>query len=205
MIIFDLDGTLADCEHRRYLVEPENYPNLVEYSNYRMINGVPHIDCNEKASWRFKSTGEPFQHGFKAFYEACDQDKPIEPTIISLRRHSQHDRVQIWSGRCESVRDKTIDWFDKHISGFAPRSWFENNLKMRPIGDNTPDEVLKEKWLDEYLAKPLYDPLVPGNDVAVFYRNDPIQMVFDDRPKVVAMWRRRGIFVFDCNQTGKIF
>lgn len=188
MIIFDLDGTLADCEHRRHFVEPEKDPDVV--------HGV--LPSERKGGLMFlvdyhKSTGKRWHPHFQKFYEACDLDKPIESTIISLRRHSQHDRVQIWSGRCESVREKTIEWFDKHISGFAPKSWFENNLKMRPVGDNTPDEALKEKWLDEYL-----------------YRNIPEieclpQMVFDSNMKSVKMWRRRGIFVFDCNQTGKIF
>ena len=40
MIIFDLDGTLADCEHRRYLINPEKYPEICEYSNYRIIEGI---------------------------------------------------------------------------------------------------------------------------------------------------------------------
>lgn len=62
------------------------------------------------------------------------------------------------------------------------------NLKMRPIGDSTPDDVLKEKWLDEALKE--------GKNV---------EFVFDDRPKVVRMWRRRGVFVFDVNQSGEEF
>jgi len=30
-------------------------------------------------------------------------------------------------------------------------------------------------------------------------------MVFDDRKRVVDMWRRNGIWVFDCNQSGQEF
>lgn len=60
---------------------------------------------------------------------------------------------------------------------------------MRPIGDNTPDDQLKERWLDEHIV---------GS-------GKQIDFVFDDRPKVVRMWRRRGIFVFDVNQSGKEF
>ena len=62
-------------------------------------------------------------------------------------------------------------------------------LKMRPIGDNTADDQLKERWLDEHLAQ----------------GRNPIQFVFDDNPNAVRMWRRRGIFVFDVNQSGKEF
>ncbi len=61
-------------------------------------------------------------------------------------------------------------------------------IKMRPIGDSTPDDVLKERWLDEALAE-----------------GKQIDFVVDDRPKVVRMWRRRGVFVFDVNQSGKEF
>ncbi len=32
-----------------------------------------------------------------------------------------------------------------------------------------------------------------------------IEFFFDDRPKVVRMWRRRGVFVFDVNQSGREF
>ncbi len=32
-----------------------------------------------------------------------------------------------------------------------------------------------------------------------------IDFVFDDRPKVIRMWRRRGIFVFNCCQHDREF
>jgi hypothetical protein len=54
---------------------------------------------------------------------------------------------------------------------------------MRPIGDHTPDDELKERWLKEALAE-----------------GKTIEYVFDDRPKVVRVWRKHGIFVFNCCQ-----
>ena len=183
MIIFDLDGTLADCEHRRGYVDPTKSVNhiLQGYDgNGKMIEETG-VYCNIIDGKRFKPN-------WKAFYEECDKDIPIEPVILTMRRLSQHDEIQIWSGRCESVRDKTVDWLYHKIPCFCPMSWFDKNLKMRPIGDSTPDDVLKERWLDEAL----------GN-------GEQISFVVDDRPKVVRMWRRRGIFVFDVNQSGKEF
>ena len=152
MIIFDLDGTLADCEHRRHFVDH----------------------------------GNKFEPDWKSFYEHCDKDKPIEPVIDifnSLCETHLMSNISIWSGRCESVRDKTLNWLSNHID-------VDNiqEVKLRPIGDSTPDDMLKERWLDEALKA--------GNKV---------HFVFDDGPKVVRMWRRRGIFVFDCNQSGKEF
>ena len=168
MIIFDLDGTLADCEHRRHFVDINK--NLI----YREDDNNVDIRLGWKPDW-------------KAFYEACDQDKPIEPTvtlITSMYGYDYYDNqedVHIWSGRCESVRKKTEIWLNKH-------SIVYQELKMRPIGDSTPDDQLKEKWLDEALSQ-----------------GKKIDFTIDDRSKVVRMWRRRGIFVFDVNQTGKEF
>lgn len=179
MIIFDLDGTLADCEHRRHFIDRYHPINEKKRLSEISLENNPEPEIN---GWSWKPN-------WKAFFESCDQDKPIDASIITLRRHSQHDDVQIWSGRCESVREKTIGWFHHNIPGFAPTYWFQKNLRMRPKGDSTPDDQLKESWLDDHIAN----------------GRQPIQMVFDDRPKVVRMWRRRGIFVFDCNQSGKEF
>lgn len=186
MIIFDLDGTLANCEHRRHFVD----------------SSIPHP--RREDAEEFMRNGGKWQPNWSAFYEACDNDEPIKPVIsiwndqISQGMMGLH---QIWSGRCESVREKTEKWLDKHLSCFE-----SHQLKMRPIGDNTPDDVLKERWLDEYLAS-MWPKLAAANDDEgkVFHRDNPIDFVFDDRPKVVRMWRRRGIFVFNCQQIDNEF
>lgn len=160
MIIFDLDGTLADCEHRRHFVtDPLDVCN----------------DCC--ADW-------------KSFYMACDQDKPIEPVCeifrqLHLKFTEDSNEIHIWSGRCESTRKDTDIWLTYNLH--PTKNWF-HFLKMRPIGDSTPDDLLKEKWLDKALAE-----------------GKKIDFVFDDRPKVTRMWRRRGVFVFDVNQSVKEF
>lgn len=165
MIIFDLDGTLADCEHRRHFVDERK--NLI----FRQDDNNIDVRPGWKPDW-------------KAFYEACDKDEPILQTHQVLRSlWSVHDytTIEIWSGRCESVREKTEAWLMKY-------GILKGRLKMRPIGDYTPDDVLKERWLDEALAQ-----------------GKKIDFVFDDRKKVCNMWRKRGIFVFDVNQTGEDF
>lgn len=200
MIIFDLDGTLADCEHRRHFVDPAKRDDCVLW----MMNTT-------KEHWIYREgfsdikTRKKFIPDWKSFHEACDLDSPIEPVIdlwnqqISLGMMDVH---QIWSGRCESVRDKTEKWLDKHLLCFNSK-----NLKMRPIGDYTPDDQLKERWLDEYIDSmwPKLPAPTEENKATIFHRKNSIDMVFDHRPKVVKMWRRRGVFVFDCNQTGEEF
>lgn len=192
MIIFNLDGTLADCEHRRHFVDPSyrddcycHFPATLEQSEGWFYNDVFLMSDPPKA--------KKFVPDWHSFYDACDKDDPIESVIeiwndkISLGMMGSH---QIWSGRCESVRDKTEKWLYKHLICFQP-----NQLKMRPIGDNTADDVLKERWLNERCAD-LITAQIEGRNPS----GHDIDFVFDDRPKVIRMWRRRGIFVFNCCQ-----
>lgn len=177
MIIFDLDGTLAECEHRRNFVDK----SYLEGCNH--WHEIPHhpIDLCDECKSRFRS----WKPDWKSFYKACDKDIIIDSTMrIFFKLWDSYEiPIEIWSGRCESVRDKTQQWLLDH--GF-PVGCF---VKMRPIGNSDPDEVLKERWLDDHLAA----------------GRKPIDFVFDDRPKVIRMWRRRGIFVFNCAQHDEEF
>lgn len=180
MIIFDLDGTLADCEHRRHYVDPSCDDDACFVFDEVDSHGVPIAGKENKGKWH-RSDGIIWKPDWKSFFEACDKDELIKPVAEAFCRYSQSHRIDIWSGRCASVRKKTVKWLGDNY--LVP-----NELKMRPIGDCTPDDQLKEKWLHEALEN-----------------GRKIEAVFDDRPKVVEMWRRNGIFVFDCNQTGKVF
>lgn len=141
MIIFDLDGTLADCSHRQYLV-------------HNLTRGV-------KPQW-------------DEFFAACVHDKPVRPVIdvFLALLNERKTEVRIWSGRSSQVRWDTRCWLDSHIGVW---NW-DLMLRMRPEGDHMPDEQLKEQWLKIELGL-----------------GTRIEMVFDDRDKVVAMWRRHGI------------
>lgn len=185
MIIFDLDGTLANCEHRRHFVD----------ASYRDDCYFLYLSTlTQRKGWyykeRFKMSEPPqpmkFQPDYKSFNEACDADIGILSTIKIFDSLRSRNELHIWSARCESQKEKTKKWFDSNFSQEANLHDF--SLKMRPIGDSTPDDDLKEKWLDEALEE-----------------GKTIDFVFDDRPKVVEMYRKRGIFVFDCNQSGRRF
>ena len=76
-------------------------------------------------------------------------------------------RVEIWSGRSDVVLEQTKTWLDEH-GGLA-----RFLVRMRRNGDSQPDAALKESWL---LAEP-----------------DKPSLVYDDRQRVVDMWRRHGI------------
>jgi hypothetical protein len=190
MIIFDLDGTLADCEHRRHLVD-RNHP-INEKKRLPEISLIATCDPDpNQYVWK---------PDWKSFYESCDKDIPIEPTCHVFRQMiltwpEDYTPIQIWSGRCESVRDKTVKW----IKNWIQACFNDSKLKMRPIGDNTPDDQLKERWLDAR-CDDLYSPdLIEKN----YANKHDIEMVFTSDPATVKMFRRRGIFVFNCCQHDK--
>lgn len=186
VIIFDLDGTLANCDHRRHFVDPSYRDDCY----YKMP-----ATLTQKEGWYYKDVFlmcEPpkpkqFVPDYEAFNEACDKDIPnkavadIFKTLKSAMTDYDDPEIQIWSSRSESQRKKTNVWLTNNMI-------FYEKLLMRRVRDSTPDDQLKEKWLDELLAE--------GKNV---------DFVFDDRKKVVDMWRRRGVFVFDCNQKGNVF
>lgn len=197
MIIFELDGTLADCEHRQHFVDVYKNPS------YEFVPKNNELDWKEGYYCNLTSTpyfGKPWKPDWKAFYEACDLDKPIDPVIsiwndqISLGAMGNH---QIWSARCESVREKTEKWLHQHLLCFEP-----HQLKMRPIGDNTPDGELKERWLGELWPK-LESPT--KENMEKVYDRPNVDFVFDSDPESIKMWRRRGIFVFNCCQHEREF
>jgi|ERR1700679_678634 len=175
MIIFNLDGTLADCEHRRHFIDP--------YKNENLAARYKKDTTDIGFEWFNKETQEIWEPDYSAFYEACDKDEPILPVIMCFEHFVDNfgsERIQIWSGRCESTRQKTIEWLDKWVPYFSNKI----EIKMRPLGDVTPEHKLKQKWLNEVesaVRKSLF--------------------VFDTGQKVCRMWRLNDIFVFNCNQT----
>lgn len=165
LYIFDLDGTLADLKHRRHFVER---PMLV-CENCHHVHTEPRCRlCQHK---------HPFKPNWDAFHAACVDDKPIEAVIdvLCCVRWNESD-VWVWSGRIDTVRTETETWLRNNVFAHAV-DWSGANLKMRPAGDYTPDDQLKESWLHA---------MSPEDRARLV-------MVFDDRDRVVNMWRRNGI------------
>ena len=115
--------------------------------------------------------GSEGKKDFDAFHRACVNDLPNVP-IIKLTRYFQFlsFHVEIWSGRDDAVKKQTVDWLETHEVKY-------DILRMRSTGDYTPDHLLKEHWLNCFMAN----------------TNKWPELVFEDRDRVVAMWRRRGI------------
>lgn len=115
---------------------------------------------------------------WKEFFAACIDDEPNVPVIKTLKRLVRGgSEVRIWSGRSDEVQTETRKWLNVHVFG---RYIWEPMLRMRKAGDYTPDNVLKERWLDEM------EPEDRARLVAVF----------DDRDRLVKMYRDRGVACF---------
>lgn len=147
IVISDLDGTIAFCEHRRHWLDKEQHPEL-----------------SPDERWR-------------RFFAECAKDSPNLPVITRLQDLAKDGfRIEIFSARSDEVRPQTLEWLRKH--GLIHGVHYQR-LRMREAGDFTPDEILKRSWIEEYdLSK--------------------IECVFDDRPKVIRMWRDLGLEVIDC-------
>lgn len=119
---------------------------------------------------------------WNAFYEACENDEPNTP-VLKIMWSLRLIGAEIWifSGRSDQVREKTLAWL-RTYAGFGVMR--DPVLQMREEGDFTPDDVLKKKWLDSMLKCDI----------------NRLVAVFDDRDRVVKMWRDNGV---TCLQVAK--
>lgn len=144
-VIFDIDGTLANVEHRLHHLEGEK-------------------------DWA-------------AFFRDMQDDRPIEP-IAALARllhkavEARHglEAVLIVTARPDRSdwRQTTIDWLDIHGITY-------DRIYFRAEDDRRPDQLVKADILQRILDEG-YDP----------------QLVIDDRPQVVKMWREHGLTTLQC-------
>lgn len=110
-----------------------------------------------------------------AWNAGISDDVPNTPVLDVLRTLSVSFRIVLVSGRGSEYRQDTEDWLKKY-------SVYYDALYMRVAEDTRPDDEIKSELADQ---------------VEKDYR---IVGVFDDRKRVVDMWVKRGIFVFDVAQ-----
>jgi phosphoserine phosphatase len=107
--------------------------------------------------------------------ENIDLDEPNIPVIEVLKKIAlSGTKIIILSGRSNITQEVTEKWLSKYDVPY-------HLLKMRPTTAKwkyMPDDQLKKIWLDE---------LFPGE------KKKEIICTFDDRDKVVNMWRENGL------------
>lgn len=109
---------------------------------------------------------------WKAFFAGISADGVHQRVVDTVWDFYRAGYVIILcSGRGEDHRVVTQDWLAKHDIPWG-------KLYMRKEKDYRADDIVKSELLDQILADG-YDP----------------SLVFDDRNRVVAMWRKRGYIV----------
>jgi hypothetical protein len=120
MVVFDLDGTLRNCDARvnEYLLDHEL--------------GYPH-----------KRSGIDWD----AFFLACADDLPIHHTLNVLRAlHDAGATCWIWTGCSDVALAMTQEWCV--LNGVPPE--VISRLVMRKAGDRSDDATLKPSWIAEH-------------------------------------------------------
>lgn len=106
-----------------------------------------------------------------SFFKECVFDRGVPHVIETFHAHlAAGHKVRIWSARSDVVRAETERW----LSDMGIDPCFLQH--MRAAGDNTPDATLKRYWLNQEQERP--------------------DLVYDDRQRVVDMWRAEGIPCF---------
>ncbi len=102
--------------------------------------------------------------------ENIQLDEPNEPVVKTAQLFAEAGfEIAIFSGRLDTTENTTRSWLSRHKIPF-------HFLKMRPVDKKfLPDDELKKGWL---------------------LNKDSVFMVVDDRKKVVDMWRKEGLTVF---------
>jgi uncharacterized HAD superfamily protein len=116
---------------------------------------------------------------WQKFFALMAEDKPVKEVIDKVVSLSKTHNIYIVSGRPEDYRDITRQWLELHEVPYM-------NLYMRKAGDHRPDDRVKQEILDEHFDK------------------ERIELVIEDRPRVIRMWKRNGLNVLDVG-TGEEF
>lgn len=115
---------------------------------------------------------------WKAFSEAMVFDKPnpaVEFVYRALSNYKYETDIIIVSGRSDEYQEKTEKWLRYNAFNY-------DSLYMRKEGDYRDDSIVKGEIADE------------------IEKTHNILFVFDDRPRVVRSWQKRGIWTFDVGQ-----
>ena len=109
----------------------------------------------------------------------CEYDKLVQPVYNDLVLHQKAGyKIIICSGRSNEYVEQTDAWLKKN--GIAPDLFIMRDPNdVDEKGNRIPDDELKQKMFMEHI-----------------HNKYNVEKVFDDRQKVVDMWRDLGLTVF---------
>lgn len=165
-------GVIRDFFNKYYL------DMICSMSDERIIkmpqNKMPHaVICDIDGTVALRNNRSPFDYS-----KVCEDT--FDPRMLEVLYTFIESGVKIIfvTGRedVDNCRELTIKWLDKNIA-YSESGW---DLIMRSKGDHRSDTEVKKEIYDKYI-KDKYN----------------ILCVFEDRDKVVKMWRDEGLL---CNQ-----
>jgi len=127
---------------------------------------------------RLKSIKPNGKLDWDKFYDPSNikYDKPNMPVVRMAQLFAEAGyNIYIFSGRSDRTKYTTRSWLTHNKIPF-------HKLIMRKQKNYTPDDILKERWLDKYADR------------------EDVFLVVDDRQKVVDMWRKNGLTVFQVDK-----
>ena len=180
VVIFDIDGTLADLQHRVDWIQkggrcPQCTPPFPPYDPRYHFPQM--IKSNDPGCPYCKGTNKLDRKWHDVFYRLAGADTVIEIVANWLRAcyNSGEYYIIIVSGRApETCWKETVDWLSENDIPYE-------HLFMRRPFMHGPDTEEKQLIL---------------NDLLTVMSKDDIAFVVDDRPSVVRMWRQNGLKVY---------
>jgi hypothetical protein len=109
---------------------------------------------------------------WKQFFASAHLDKARIEVVSQVRELARQYNIHLVTGRPEIYRQQTEKWLAYYRIPF-------NSLHMRDDGDYRSDDVVKQEILDRHFDK------------------ENIELVIDDRPRVIRMWQSNGLQVLD--------
>lgn len=208
--LWDLDGTLADCEHRRHFLARKPYAGAVgTFTAYRGESyGIYPSDGDKMLlvepderyplHWWCQFVKHPDQDlvsiyaardlkikkDWSAFYNAMGSDTVNWPVvdILGALRTDTENSFWLFTGRPDNYRDATEHWLQKHgLTHCFERRW-----------DNEPGFMITMRKAgdnrpDMEVKREMFETLPPWFKPTV---------AFDDRTSCVRLWRKLGLTCF---------
>ena len=179
-IIFDIDGTLMDIEHRKHFVQGKkkkdwnkfiehmkyDTPNKTLFKLYNQLSGIHISELDVKSGRHDEYSEGNFKNRIFFFSGRSESQRQItiEQLLVGILR------TPIEEVKKYSFSRKTEDTWNYFYGGVS------RELFMRADNDNRPDAEVKSEMLDKLIEEG-HNPVI----------------VFDDRQSVVDMWRARGL------------
>ena len=180
----DVPGDVIERMHENFAAAISNAVNFKAiYNKVRAVEDFAPYECKNPAMkpvYIFDIDGTlakivPNEDGIARSAYAWDKvgEDDVKPDVAyALQQVGETHNIVIMSGRSDKCYEETVKWLEKHGISY-------NELLMRKNNDMRDDAIVKRELLEH-----------------VEENYGVVKGVFDDRDKVVSMWRKIGLTCF---------